>query len=152
MREASRSLAIAFNIGRIQEVLYRLDAGQQADPDDKGLLEQAVKLFVEARRGFEWTQATVAGVGGEDVIESRAFRSLNFVLPTIKNYPQPVADTLSILTEVATKLRNGSPADPNHRRMFDTVLGDLASSAGNRLDELVEERNGSVSLRSLRVS
>ena len=150
MREASRSLAIAFNIGRVQEALYRADAGETLQPDEKALFEQLARLFAAAGRAVEWTQATVDGaVADEDFHDGHALRSLSLVLPIIRNYPTSPRETLELLARVSTTLGSGGGVDRNQRVTFDTVLGDLAASAGGRLEDLLEDRSPQVSLKSL---
>jgi hypothetical protein len=150
MREASRSLAIAFNIGRAQEALYRMSAGQPLELEEKAFLEQLTHLFTEACHGFAWTQATVEGTATEDDLgDSRALRSLSLVLPIIRKYPTRPSETLSLLAEVSTKLGAGETVEQSKRTMFDAVLGALASHAGSRLDDVLEDRGESVSLSPL---
>lgn len=145
MREASRSLAVAFNVGRVQEALYRLDAGSPPDEDDKLILRRLADFFVEARAGLQWTQATVDGTTGEfDLSVSPSLRSLSLVLPVIRGYPVEAPKMLESLHAVALQLSEGKPVDAERRRMFETVLGDLASVAGSKLDEALGPKTRSV--------
>jgi hypothetical protein len=150
MREASRSLAIAFNIGRVQEALYRSDAGEPLEADTKELFEQLARLFAEATRGLEWTQATIEGAATEDELgDSRALRSLNLVLPILRRYAVPPLETLSLLAKATRSLSAGEHLDPTQRQTFDAALGDLASHAGSRLDDALEDGGASVALSPL---
>jgi hypothetical protein len=140
MREASRSLAIAFNIGRVQEALYRTDAGEALEPEEKGLFEQLTRLFTEAGRGLRWAEAAVTEKATDEgsSIDSRALRSLSLVLPVIRNCPTPPPETLALLAEVAAKLGAGEAVDRARRTTFDTVLSDLALRASTKYLGLAE--------------
>ena len=143
MREASRSLAIAFNIGRVQEALYRADAGEPLEQDAKELLEQLTRLFTAATRGLKWTQATIEGSAADDELgDSRALRSLSLVLPIIRKYPSPPVETLSLLANATSTLSAGNRPDPDARKLLDAVMVDLAAHAGTRLDDLLSRSAG----------
>jgi hypothetical protein len=150
MREASRSLAVAFNVGRVQEALYRIDAGELPEDDDKLILRRLADFFTDARAGFEWTQETVGGTTGEfDLDVSPSLRSLRLVLPVIRGYPIEPVKTLENLRDVALQLSEGKAVDPGQRQTFETVLGDLASLAGNKLNEALEQQARTVRLSPL---
>ena len=51
MQEGSRDLAIAFNIGRAEEALHRLDTGNPLDAQDASHFERIADLFFEALDG-----------------------------------------------------------------------------------------------------
>ncbi len=145
MREASRSLAVAFNVGRIQEALYRVDAGGALEDDDKQVLRRLASLFADARVGYAWTQETVQGFSGEfDLDAPSSLRSLSLVLPVIRGYPGEPAKTLEQLHDVAVELSEGKVVDASRRQPFETVLGDLASLAGSKLDEALGQQTRTV--------
>lgn len=154
MREASRSLAIAFNIGQAQEALYRADAGEPLDDEARQLFRELNHFFQDASRGLLWTQAAVEDLDATDgdnaVSDAAALRSLSLVLPVVRsNAPAAPKEILAQLTDISDKLGSGQLVSKHDRTTFDQILGDLARHASAKLDASREERANSISLLPL---
>lgn len=154
MREASRSLAIAFNIGQAQEALYRADAGGALDDEAQQLFRELKHFFQDASRGLVWTQAAVEALDATDdddaVSDGVALRSLSLVLPIVRsNATMAPKDVLAQLADISDKLGSGHLVSKPDRVAFDQILGELARHASARLDASREERANSISLLPL---
>ena len=133
LQEASQALALAFNISRIEEAIYRLDAGEGLAPSERSYFERVADLFADAKMGYARVEAVLTGKATvEQAATHQQLRALRMILPVIQaqvGQQLSAVELLADLASVALTLSSGIAVPAAQRERFLAVLSRLASHA-----------------------
>jgi hypothetical protein len=131
LQRGSQALAIAFNIGRAQEAIYRsTSTGRVPLHEDRQHFERLADLLFEAEQGFEWIKSTMEGRPTPLTSEiSRYLRSFGIVLPAIRSEvseggPEPIFERLRSALDLVA---GGEGLTVEERQLLLTVLNRLST-------------------------
>jgi hypothetical protein len=127
-------MALAFTIGRTQESLYRLDAGEALALDERSRFGRIADLFADASEGLTWVEAVVRGQPEPvSTHTSRYLHAFKLVMPYLQKQPQPVdvAKVLDAVADVAVRLSRGETVAREPRKLLAAVLETVARYAAD---------------------
>jgi hypothetical protein len=138
MQEGARDLALAFMVGRAEEALSRLSAGEQLGNRDLSYFEQVWGLLSDALEAYAW--ATTHGSGHAPPPD--ALRALRVLLPVVRDQAtrEPPERVFAELADVASSLAQAKPVETGHRAALASALRRIASYAGGQGREAFEAK------------
>jgi hypothetical protein len=140
VQEGARDLAIAFNIGRAEEALYRIRKGASLGDQDLRFFKLLGDLFSQALKGSHWIESALSGTA--TAVSPDALKAFQLVLPVITSSAtaSSAADFLSELLKVTMSIVAGTPLPQEERDQLSSILKELSKSATRSGMDALEPR------------
>lgn len=148
IQEGTRDLALAFMLGRAEEALSRVAAGQTLDTKELSYFEQLLNLFADALEGYAWA----TGNAPEPPPSADSLRAVGLVIPAVQETPgrESPEDILHRLTDTARSLANAHAVGRDERSMLSETLRRLASFAAGQGRETLDSETPPPAVPALR--
>jgi hypothetical protein len=136
IQEGTRDLALAFMLGRAEEALSRVSAGQTLEAKERSYFEQLLNLFADALEGYAWA----TGTAPEPPPSTDSLRAVGLVIPAVQDTPsrEPPESVLQKLTDTARLLASARDVGRDERSMLAEMLRRLASFAAGQGRETLD--------------
>lgn len=152
MQEGARNLAIAFNVSRAEEALFRLSQGTALDPAETKFFDRLADLFSQALTGYRWIEKALSGVEAKTSLASPdSLRAFQLVVQ-ITSDPGPntsPAKKLDDLIKVAASLASGKELSKPVLQTFSVVLRRLSTVAAKQGMNALDAKPAPVALSVL---